>query len=363
MADRSSTADLPSLVASRPTASVAIASYNGAAFIGPQIDSILAQSELPNEIVVTDDQSSDDTLGVLAAYAERSPVPIRWHRNPERLGFARNFRRAAALCRSELIFFCDQDDLWVPNKVQRVKDAFADPSVFLAYHGALVVTTDNEPLYQLYDADHQRAMLGIEPVHPWHASYGMTQAFRASLREHDDLWDRALNHVYKENELLAHDQWYFFLAQIFGRVAYVDEPLVRYRQHGANAVGALHDARPSGFPERLRQQLSHDPRIDRLQSDAARRRVEILDEIVGRAGGVVAKRARLVSQCYGSLATRLERRHGAYTAASLWHRAANLGRMLGHSDYGRRPWRFRPPSILRDLIKGVVGHELGSEGP
>jgi hypothetical protein len=361
MADPALPADGPSLRQPRPSASVALASYNGSAFIGAQLDSILAQSELPDEIVVTDDQSSDDTLGILAGYAARSPVPIRAHRNPERLGFARNFARATSLCRSELIFFCDQDDIWAPTKVARVKDAFADPAVFLAYHDALVVTGDDQPLHRLYDADRQRALLAAQPIDPWHSAYGLTEAFRASLRDYDDLWERALNHIDKENELLAHDQWYFFLAQIFGRVAYIDEPLVRYRQHGANAVGAAQYARPSGIGQRLRQQLSHDPRIDRLQSDAALRRAGILAEIGRRTGGAAAQRARQIADCYGLLAERMQRRHGAYTAASLWTRAARLARMLARADYGSRPWRFRRRSILRDLARGVLGHDMGSE--
>ena len=360
MASSASSSDSSAPAPTRPTASVALASYNGATFIGAQIDSILAQTELPDEIVVTDDQSSDDTLGVLAALAADSPVPIRVHRNPERLGYARNFGRAASLCRSELIFFCDQDDLWAPTKVERMKDAFADPAVLLAFHGALVVSGEDEALYQLYRAEEQRALLATQPIDPWYASYGLTQVFRASLRANDDLWERALNHVHRENELLAHDQWYYFLAQIFGRIAYIDEPLVRYRQHGANTVGASQVARPSGMA-RLRQKFGHDARTDRLRAQAALRRVEILEQIRRRTSGPVAERAGLLGECYRSLAERLLRRHATYTRPGIGQRTARFAGMLAHLDYGPQPWRFRPRSILRDLIRGVIGHDMGSE--
>lgn len=343
------------------TASVALATYNGGAFIGAQIDSILAQTELPDEIVVTDDQSDDDTIAIVTACAACSSVPIHVHRNPQRLGFARNFRKASDLCQSELIFFCDQDDLWAPNKVELVKMAFSDPDIFLVYHGAQVVTADNETLYPLYDAGHQRALLATEPMDPWHSTYGLTQAFRASLREHDDLWERSRNHIGYEDELLAHDQWYFFLAQIFGRVAFIGEPLIRYRQHGGNAVGAAHYRGVAGISQRLRQQLAHDPRIDRLKYAAALRRSDILEEIGQRAEGQVVERARIAAQLYGSLAARLRRRYHAYVAESLWERAASLARMVRHSDYGPRPWRFARRSIVRDLVRGVLGHQMGSE--
>lgn len=361
MAEQNLPSDLAFLKLNLPTASVALATYNGATFIRAQLDSILAQTELPHEIVVTDDQSSDGTLDIIADYAAHSPIPIRTHRNAERLGFQRNFRKAAGLCRSDLIFFCDQDDVWEPNKVERMKRVFADPSVFLAYHGALVITEQDEPLYPFLHAGEQLARLAAKPIEPWHASYGLTQVFRASLRNHDDLWDRAINHICGENEPLAHDQWYYLLAQIFGRVAYVDEPLVRYRQHGSNAVGAAQSNQNGGIWARLRQQLDHDPRMDRLKADAALRRVEILTEIACRTDGAVAERAQIVAAHYSDLAERLMRRRSAYVSASPWQRAASLGRMLRNSDYGAHPWRFRKRSILRDVIRGVLGNAMGSE--
>jgi glycosyltransferase involved in cell wall biosynthesis len=361
MADPSLPAESAASRAKRPTASVALATYNGGAFIGAQIDSILAQTELPDEIVVTDDQSEDDTIPIVTAYASRSPVPIRVHRNPQRLGFARNFRKASDLCRSELIFFCDQDDLWTPAKVETVKTAFSDRDVFLVYHGALVITAENEPLYPLYDASRQLSLLATKPMDPWHATYGLTQAFRASLRDHDDLWERSRNHIGYEEELLAHDQWYYFLAQIFGRVVYIDEPLVHYRQHGGNAVGAAHYSKATGVLQRIRQQLDHDPRIDRLKYDAALRRADILGEIGHRAEGEVVERARIAAQFYSALAARLRRRYRTYVSESPWERAAKLGRMVRHADYGPRPWLFTKRSVVRDLVRGVLGREMGSE--
>lgn len=347
----------------RPNASVALATYNGAAFLRAQLDSILAQTEPPDEIVITDDQSSDATLDLLAEYAARSPIPIHVHRNDQRLGFTRNFARAISLCRSELIFLCDQDDLWLPRKVELMKAAFADPTVFLAYHDALVVTGDNEPLYQFYHADRERALLATAPIDPWYSSYGLTQAFRSSLRRFDDLWPTSLNHVWIENEPLSHDQWYFFLAQVFGRVAYVDETLVRYRQHGANSVGADPSGRSSTAWDRVRLQLIHDARLDRLRSAAAERRAAILDAVGDRTDGDVATRAGLLADRYRLLAARLLRRHRTYTAPSLPKRAAGLAAMIGRADYRDHPWGFRPASVLRDLAGGVLGNQPGSVPP
>jgi glycosyltransferase involved in cell wall biosynthesis len=338
-----------------PTASVAMATYNGARFITAQLDSILAQSELPDEIVITDDGSTDDTLSIIAAFAERSPVPIRFHANAERLGFARNFMKAIELCRSELIFLCDQDDIWAEHKVERMKAAFDDPQVYLAYHGALVVTADNAPLYELYRGDEERALLSVEPIHPWYSSYGLTQAFRAELRRYDDLWSTSLNHVHRQDEPLSHDQWYFFLAQMFGRVEFVDASLVRYRQHGTNSVGAAQVVSGAGLWQRLRAKFRLDPRQDRLKAAAADRRAEILVAMAHTADGACSERCATTAQRYASLAERHRRRYSAYTAGSKARRAGCLLRMIASRDYAHHPWGMRKSSLARDLVVGTLG--------
>lgn len=340
-----------------PTASVAMATYNGARFIGAQLDSILAQSELPDEIVITDDGSTDDTLSIIAAFAARSQVPIRVHANAERLGFAPNFMKAIGLCRSELIFLCDQDDIWAEHKVARMKAAFEDPQVWLAYHGALVVTADNTPLYQLYRGDEERALLAVQPMHPWYQSYGLTQVFRAELRNCDDLWKRSLDHVHVEGVPLTHDQWYFFVAQLFGRIAYVDEVLVRYRQHGANAFGASHIARPTSISELVRRKFRLDPRQDRLKIKAALTRAEIADAVAGRISRTARSRCDDVSYHYAVLASRLQRRYDTHTSQTAWKRARNLIQMVTRGDYANYPWGMRKSSVVRDIVAGVLGYQ------
>lgn len=333
-----------------------MATYNGARFLPAQLDSIMAQTEPVDEIVITDDQSTDGTLDLVAAYAARSPVPIRAHRNPERLGFVQNFARAIGLCRSELIFLCDQDDAWLPDKVAVMKDAFADPAVLLAYHNADVITADDQPLYQLFDGTEQ-ALNAVTPFHPWHSSNGLTQAFRASLRAYDDLWPASLNHIWLEGERLNHDQWYFFLAQVLGRVAYVDRPLVRYRQHVSNTIGAS-PRQPRGWWERMMMKLGHHPRLDRLRQDAGERRAVLLDRLAVRVDGAEVARVRAAAQRYRRLAAGMGRRHDMYVRTTLPGRLAAFGGLLRHADFRGHPWGFRPQSVLRDFLGGVVAHRV-----
>src|SRR4051812_29809463 len=112
---------LPSPLQSRPmteTVSVAMATYNGAEFIRDQLRSLALQKRLPDELVVSDDGSTDDTVDILEAFAETAPFPVRISVNRENLGFTRNFERAILGCGGDIIYICDQDDVWFPNKIQ-----------------------------------------------------------------------------------------------------------------------------------------------------------------------------------------------------------------------------------------------------
>lgn len=104
--------------------SVALCTYNGEKYIRPQLDSILQQSAAVQEIVVCDDQSSDQTFEILKEYQSKYPQIFRIYQNEQNLGYVRNFEKAIMLCSGDLIFLSDQDDLWFENKVETVEKAF-----------------------------------------------------------------------------------------------------------------------------------------------------------------------------------------------------------------------------------------------
>ena len=101
--------------------SVVMCTYNGASrHLREQLDSIFAQTVMPLEIVVQDDGSTDNTMAVLAEYAAKSPggVDFRVYRNAAQQGINRNFFSAMRRARGELIAVCDQDDIWLPTKIE-----------------------------------------------------------------------------------------------------------------------------------------------------------------------------------------------------------------------------------------------------
>ena len=107
-----------------PSLSIAMATYNGGPFIRAQLDSLANQSLRPSELVITDDGSSDNTLEEIRRFSATAPFPVSVHENPKNLGYARNFAKALGMTTGEIVFPCDQDDVWMPDKIARMVTEF-----------------------------------------------------------------------------------------------------------------------------------------------------------------------------------------------------------------------------------------------
>ena len=294
--------------------SVAMATYNGAAYIGEQLRSLAEQTQLPAELVICDDGSRDETLQVAAAFAATAPFPVHIHRNEQRLGYRANFMRAASLCQSELIAFSDQDDIWEPNKIKACARRFQNAEVLLTYHNALVIDSEGREIGVLSNRAAPHATNPPLSLDPWTYGLGFTLVLRNDLLALNKLWSQSVDHC-KVDEPMAHDQWFFFLAGALGKIAYIDEALVRYRQHGTNLYGWEGCVRPvPTLLSRIRGHLSLRSRLKRLvglktvrrmpppYETAARRRAEILDAARAMLTGAPAELALAARNKYRSLA-------------------------------------------------------------
>lgn len=331
--------------------SVAMATYNGAQYLSEQLHSIAAQTLLPLELVISDDGSTDNSLKIAADFADRSPFPVHIHRNERNLHYARNFREASRRCRGDLIAFSDQDDWWSPDRLERCIAPFDDPELLLLYHNAWLVDDERRKARTLYDGDAEHSALDLEPLGPWNHSYGLVQIFRADLRQFDDLWDESLNHITDPQDILTHDQWYFFLAEALGRVEFLDEPLLEYRQHGSNQVSAT-QMRPA-VTNRLFTRLEHYGDQDLRFAKAAEARSRIMRKIADR---LPERRERLlaIAACYDVLAERNHRRFHTYSGRGPARRLGNLLSSWRKGDYSDWPWGFDKRSVVRDLWSGVL---------
>ena len=216
--------------------SVALCTYNGERHLAALLESLVSQVRRPDEIVICDDRSSDATVEVLRAFAGRAPVPVRIHLNDVNLGSTKNFERAFGLCQGDVIFPCDQDDVWLSEKIVRMEAAFADPSVGLAICDAWLVGPElerrdgtiwrNLPFSRAMQSWFNRGE-GPEMMLRYNLVTGAACAFRASLR--DVLLPIPATWI--------HDGWIGFLASAIAEARIIPEPLLLYRQHVGQQIG------------------------------------------------------------------------------------------------------------------------------
>lgn len=219
-----------------PRFSIALATCNGARFLPALLDSLAAQSLQPHELVASDDASTDGTIDLLETFAGRSSFTVRTLRNREALGVAGNFGQALSACAGDCIALADQDDVWHPAKLEKLAAALAAPGILAVFSDADVVDADLTPLgYTMWQrvrftAQERRRMalgegFGILLKH--RVVTGATLACKVGLRE------TAL----PMPPGWPHDAWLALLAAAQDGLAAVPEPLIAYRQHGANLVG------------------------------------------------------------------------------------------------------------------------------
>jgi len=256
---------------------VAMCTYNGARYLGEQLASIAAQTRLPDRVVIVDDQSSDGTVAAAREFAASAPFPVDVFENEVNLGYARNFARAVGLAGGDVIVLADQDDVWVPGKVARIEAEFVRaPETGAVFSDAEVVDQALRPLgYRLWPAvgftRADRAGVaaggGFERLLRGNVVTGATLAFRSRFR------DRVL----PIPPLVDHDAWIAMVVSAVAPLVGVDEPLIAYRQHGANQIGVrslgtlarLRRARAAGAQQLRRRHDLCAATLLRLEGDPA----------------------------------------------------------------------------------------------
>jgi glycosyltransferase involved in cell wall biosynthesis len=220
-----------------PAISIALCTFNGASFLDAQLRSIAAQTRLPDELVIFDDCSSDETVGAARRFAATAPFPVRIHANQRNLGCRENFAACIAACTGETIVLSDQDDVWLPRKVERLAgELAAQPEPAFVFSDALLVNAGLRPLAttlwgakgmspdELCAFERRR---GFDVLLTRQVVTGATMAFRARFR--DLLLPIPAGWM--------HDEWIALILSAVGWGVAVREPLIQYRQHPRQQIG------------------------------------------------------------------------------------------------------------------------------
>lgn len=223
-----------------PTVDILLATWNGERYLAQQIDSILAQTYPHWRLVIRDDGSTDRTLDIVRRYISENPdrMALMEDREPG-LGACGNFARLMGHADADYVMFSDQDDVWLPHKTERLLEAIRRLE---EQHGQEI------PLLVHSDLKVVGADLG-----EWHPSFMKYQAL-------DSRFGRSLNRLLIQNVVTGcaslcnkrlielarpvpeaarmHDWWLALVAAALGKIGFVDEPTVLYRQHDSNTLGA-----------------------------------------------------------------------------------------------------------------------------
>lgn len=219
------------------TLSVALTTYNGCPFIGPQLESIAAQTRPPDEIVIGDDQSNDGTPLVAERFAVTSAIPTHLQRNAARLGIARNFEHVVRRCSGEIVVFADQDDVWMPHRLAAIEAALrAEPDALGVFSNGLFIDERGAALPGTlfdkcaFDTDARlrfRADGAVAELVRRNVVTGATLAVRRSallpLLPFDGFW--------------PHDYYMALGLSVLGRLLVIEEPLIHYRRHARQHIG------------------------------------------------------------------------------------------------------------------------------
>jgi hypothetical protein len=242
--------------------SIAMAAFNGETYIREQLNSLAGQLLLPHELVVCDDGSLDNTVSILQEFQKDAPFPVKIYQNPSRRGFADNFLQAASRCDGDWVAFCDQDDVWFPEKLLWVNEAVQNSQandLVLVTHCVQMVSEDfSAKNCQSHSHRHKpkatdtwsAAELGSVRIrrsyndrtigpgsHPgfW-VLPGFTCVFWKELVTCFDWRVRPRSYDGKDPSQ-GHDRWICMLANALGSTHHIAKPLVFYRRHDAALTG------------------------------------------------------------------------------------------------------------------------------
>lgn len=222
--------------------SVAMCTYNGSKFVGEQMESIAKQTRLPAELIVIDDCSTDTTAEIVREFAKTAPFPVQVHVNARNIGgsskgITKNFEAATALCQGEFIVPCDQDDIWVAEKLARMAAALEqNPRLDGAFSDAQLVTETGvrkgvllSKTTGLNAAEQARIARGeaLPLVLSMTKVYGSSLIFHSRLKQYLPVpphwW---------------FDAWMGTMAAVHGGLRFLPEELYLYRIHPNQSVSA-----------------------------------------------------------------------------------------------------------------------------
>ncbi|WP_137657975.1 glycosyltransferase family 2 protein [Bifidobacterium moukalabense] len=220
-------------------ASILLASYNGAEYIKEQLESILNAAGPTDEIIISDDGSTDSTVSIITRMAE-TDSRIQIIKGPGR-GVVKNISSALSFAQGDFIFLADQDDVWLSDKVDTVLNLFdSHPETTCILHDMAIVNSSLEIQNESYFS-FRRCRTGVLHNFIKNSYVGAAMAFR------NIFMDKILP---IPDSAPMHDQWIGLIHELYGKVELCDKQLMLYRRHPGTSTELHHGSISSMFAKR-----------------------------------------------------------------------------------------------------------------
>ncbi|MBA2494524.1 MAG: glycosyltransferase family 2 protein, partial [Acidobacteria bacterium] len=216
-----------------------LCTYNGAEFMQAQLESIRTQTVLPDELVVGDDLSNDATVSIIENFVGSAPFSVRLKINENNLGSTKNFEQTISRCTGDIIFLSDQDDVWLRHKIEKIITEFEkNAAIGMVFSNAELVDEKLKSLgRKLWDFSflpkYRRKIKNesfFELLLWQNIVTGATMAFRAKFRQ-------SFAPIPTHIPNFIHDAWISLVIAAQAQIGFIDEPLIKYRQHPKQQLG------------------------------------------------------------------------------------------------------------------------------
>ena len=212
--------------------SVGICTHNGEKFIAEQLNSIVTQSIKPDEIILTDDNSQDRTVEIARSILEASGISYQVIAYDTHQGILRNFSNCFSKCTGDVIFSCDQDDIWMHEKIESFLPHLQRGCNFV-YSNAHIVDAQRNTLSTSFWAHYGIDFSSLSREDFSNLLLTSTCIAGCNMAFTKELYDKTSPIPYH----FLHDGWLAICAPLFGEIAFIDKPLIEYRVHGNNTSG------------------------------------------------------------------------------------------------------------------------------
>lgn len=211
------------MIGEEPLVSIALCTYNGGRFLSQQLDSILTQTYRNLEIVIVDDCSTDNTIDIVAQYAQKDNR-IKFYRNENNLGFNKNFEKTVRLTNGDYISISDQDDIWLPGKIETLVKNISNN--WLIYSKSVFINEKNEVMPGQMLNESGVVPLNYKGILLANFITGHTMLFKQEF----------VDYFLPFPEKGFYDWWIGFVALYHHKAVFLNEILTQYRIHEASVI-------------------------------------------------------------------------------------------------------------------------------